>query len=80
MVVSVASGKGGTGKTTIAVNLFLACASLKSEERPDLDPEGREVLDGEIAFCDCDVEGPNAHIFLKPKIEERLTVSVRVPG
>ena len=79
MVVSVASGKGGTGKTTVAVNLFLACASLKSEECPHFEQEGRELLNGEITFLDCDVEEPNAHIFLKPKIDERLIVTTMLP-
>ncbi|MGB9625553.1 MAG: ATP-binding protein [Phycisphaerae bacterium] len=50
MRIAVASGKGGTGKTTVATNL--ACvASL----------DGRTV-----AYIDCDVEEPNGHLFLKP--------------
>lgn len=48
MILSVASGKGGTGKTTIAVSLALALRGAHS-----------------VQFLDCDVEGPNAHIFLK---------------
>ena len=61
MIVSVASGKGGTGKTTVAVSLALSI----SEE--------------EVQFLDCDVEEPNASIFLKPQIEEALPVSIPVP-
>jgi len=52
MIVSVASGKGGTGKTTIAVNLALAL--------------GDSVP---VDFLDCDVEEPNAHLFLHPVLE-----------
>lgn len=59
MIISVASGKGGTGKTTVAVNLAL---SLKN-----------------IQFLDCDVEEPNAHIFLKPRIKEEVKASIPVP-
>lgn len=57
MIIAVASGKGGTGKTTVAVNLAL---SLK-----DRSP---------VCFLDCDVEEPNAYVFLKPEIKSRETV------
>ena len=60
MIISVASGKGGTGKTTVAVNM---AASLG---------RGVQVLD-------CDVEAPNAHLFLCPSIDETTPVSVPVP-
>jgi len=59
MIVSVASGKGGTGKTTIATSLALSL--------------------GEVQFLDCDVEEPNAHIFLKSQIDERISVGIPVP-
>ena len=62
MIISVASGKGGTGKTLVATNLAL---SLKNQVG--------------VQFLDCDVEEPNAHIFLKPVIERQETVSIPIP-
>ena len=59
MIVAVASGKGGTGKTTIAVSLARAVG---------------------CRYLDCDVEEPNGHIFLKPKIANQRTVSKLIPG
>jgi len=64
MIISIASGKGGTGKTTIAVNLALSLSSA------DI---------GTIQIVDCDVEEPNAHIFLKPRITKTLPISIPVP-
>jgi MinD superfamily P-loop ATPase len=59
MIISVASGKGGTGKTTVATNIALS------------------IKDGQ--FLDCDVEEPNANIFLKAKIKDIEDVTVSVP-
>ncbi len=59
MIISVASGKGGTGKTTVAVNLALSLSNIQ--------------------FLDCDVEEPNAHIFLKPQIKNKVSVFIPVP-
>jgi len=59
MIISVASGKGGTGKTTIATNLAL---SLRN-----------------VQFLDCDVEEPNANIFLHAKINESEDICVNIP-
>lgn len=75
MQISIASGKGGTGKTTVAVNLFISlCRSVSTENRL-----AQKGFNGVIQFLDCDVEEPNAHIFLKPTITERLAVNVKVP-
>ncbi len=62
MIISVASGKGGTGKTTIAINLALALGK-----------------NNKVQFLDCDVEEPNAHLFLKPEIKETKPVNLPVP-
>ena len=64
MIISVASGKGGTGKTTIAVNLALALAKDKEKN---------------VQFLDCDVEEPNAHLFLKPVITSSESVEIPLP-
>lgn len=68
MIVAVASGKGGTGKTTVAVNLALAVSSLKGQKGAQ-----------QVFFLDCDVEAPNAFLFLYPTIERCDKVHVSVP-
>jgi MinD superfamily P-loop ATPase len=62
MIISIASGKGGTGKTLVATSLALA---LKDNHKVKL-------LDG-------DVEEPNDHVFLKPKISGSEPVFTLVP-
>jgi MinD superfamily P-loop ATPase len=59
MIVSVASGKGGTGKTSVAVNMALSV--------------------GNVQFLDCDVEEPNAHLLLHPKLRRMEPVVSLVP-
>jgi MinD superfamily P-loop ATPase len=61
--IAVASGKGGTGKTTVSTNLSVVAAD-----------RGRSVQ-----LLDCDVEAPNCHIFLQPRIDETRRVTVAVP-
>jgi len=63
MKIAIASGKGGTGKTTVAVNLALSFADFNLQ----------------TVYCDCDVEAPNGHIFLKPTSLHKETVTVPVP-
>ncbi|MDY6905970.1 MAG: ATP-binding protein [Thermodesulfobacteriota bacterium] len=61
MRIAVASGKGGTGKTTVATNLAAS-------------------LSGAVQLLDCDVEEPNAHIFLKPENEDVQPAHTMVPA
>jgi len=60
MIISVASGKGGTGKTTVATNLAAA-------------------LGAGVQFMDCDVEEPNAHLFLNPEMVHMQSAFTPVP-
>jgi len=60
MIISIASGKGGTGKTTVATNLAVSFET------------GVQILD-------CDVEEPNAHLFIHPDIKESKTITTPVP-
>ncbi|HOI55264.1 MAG TPA: ATP-binding protein [Phycisphaerae bacterium] len=64
MRIAVASGKGGTGKTTVATNLAMTASR-----------RGKRVV-----YLDCDVEEPNGALFLKPEIERTEPVSVSVPA
>ena len=61
MIIAVASGKGGTGKTTVATSLALAISGSSP------------------VILDCDVEAPNAHLFLKPQFDQRQQVSMLIP-
>jgi MinD superfamily P-loop ATPase len=63
MIIAVASGKGGTGKTTIATSLALSLVDL----------------DQEFSFLDCDVEAPNAHLFLQPEFQHSKNVDILIP-
>ncbi|NLE45857.1 MAG: P-loop NTPase [Chloroflexi bacterium] len=68
MIIAVASGKGGTGKTTVAVSLALSLAA-------DPPTQGNSSP----LFLDCDVEEPNAALFLNPAIFERREVGLMIP-
>ena len=62
MVISVASGKGGTGKTLVATSLALALSDKRK-----------------VQLLDCDVEEPDAHIFLHLAINQSESVTIPVP-
>ncbi len=64
MNIAVASGKGGTGKTTVAVNL---AASYAMQGLP-------------VTLVDCDVEEPNAHLFVDARWQVRSLCGVPVPA
>ena len=63
MVITVAAGKGGTGKTLVAVNLAVS-----------LHRAGIKTL-----FADADVEEPNGHLFVNPTITRKEEVAIRIP-
>ncbi len=63
MKIAVLSGKGGTGKTTVATNLaYSLCASGKL-----------------VQLLDTDVEEPNAHIFFDINYDREESVQILLP-
>lgn len=60
MIIAVASGKGGTGKTTVAAAVA-------------------RVWDGPRIVVDMDVETPNLHLFLHPRLTGEAQASLEVP-
>jgi MinD superfamily P-loop ATPase len=63
MRIAIASGKGGTGKTTVATNLAKMAA--------------RNGVS--VAYLDCDVEEPNGHLFLRPEVTDSRQVDRLIP-
>lgn len=63
MKIAIASGKGGTGKTFVATNLFHV-----------LSESGQEMM-----LVDCDAEAPNALAFFDPRQTDCVEVTQQVP-
>ncbi len=63
MVITIASGKGGTGKTSVAVNLAQTAITAGHD----------------VQVMDADVEAPNTHLFLKPTITSETAVNALIP-
>lgn len=65
MRIAIASGKGGTGKTTVAVNLYYYLSIL---------------LENQVQLIDCDVEEPNDLLFISnAEISNENMVYSQVP-
>lgn len=67
MKIAVASGKGGVGKSTVAVNLAKALAEIFSK-----DGEAR------VGLMDCDIHGPSAAILMGEKIFPSVTPDEKI--
>ncbi len=64
LTISVAAGKGGTGKTLVATSLAVALQHRNG---------------GGVQLLDCDVEEPNADLLLQPRLEHQEDVHILVP-
>lgn len=64
MKITIASGKGGTGKTTISTNLASYLVSLEKN----------------VVLADLDVEEPNGALFLQPKLIKEEVANKMIPS
>jgi ATP-binding protein involved in chromosome partitioning len=71
--VAIASGKGGVGKSTFAVNLACALAQV-------LELEGRK---GRVGLMDCDIYGPSVPLMMglngRPEVEGEGSEAMLIP-
>ena len=63
MKLAIASGKGGTGKTLVATNLFYALQQLNYQ----------------VVLVDCDAEAPNDMVFFKGEKIKYFYVHQEIP-
>ncbi len=63
ITIAIASGKGGTGKTLIATNLWQTLYQLQYE----------------VVLVDCDAEEPNDNLFMKAETQNVTDVMLRIP-
>lgn len=63
MIIAIASGKGGTGKTFVSTNLFRTI----------------QLLGIPVTIVDCDSEEPNVGEFISGSIIRKKTVSQHIP-
>jgi MinD superfamily P-loop ATPase len=64
LIIGITGGKGGTGKTVLAVNLAVAMAGM-----------GRKVT-----YIDCDADCPSAHILLGAELKDEKRVDSFLPS
>jgi len=64
MIIGVTGGKGGTGKTVLAVNIAVALSKL-----------GKKVT-----YIDCDADCPSAHMVLGTELENKEVVESFLPS
>jgi MinD superfamily P-loop ATPase len=69
MRVVVAGGKGGTGKTAVATALVSSLAGNASGSSGGQEPW----------LLDCDVEAPDAHVYLRPEFSGHRAVTIPIP-